>query len=954
MWQGGRVSRALEDDRPVQGAAPPDLPERHDRPGGRAHRLLTVGIWVAVLGFVVIGIGLPLIGQGVFGPTDVLAHYAPYGETVLAGVHASNPYLQDVADGVLPQTALFTDLVTRGLGGAWNPFMVGGTPLGAVPNNAFFSPISLPFYLLPTWFAPAWVKVFEIVVSVGGTFLFARRLGLGRPAAFTGGLVFATSAFMMAWTGWAQTRTAAFIPVLFWAVERLVQRRRISDGVLVCLAAAAMLLGGFPAVTGYALVGGGAYFLVRLVALYPGQWQRITKVAAGGVAAIAGAVGLAAFQLLPFSYFMSQAYVWGREQAPGDHIPFRALVTAIAPWALGTTYPGGEPQWAAGTHIVEALSYVGAATLLLTLVGLAAVRAGRGLLPKGVWVFLAVAIGGLLVLIYAGGPPLAIAQKLPVLFADNFVGRIRSLLGFLLAVLAAVGFEVLIWRIRAAREKRPGLAGRLWGPAVWAGAVLGTAGIVFAARQLAADHAGRSANFDRQVLIGLGFVAVAAACVAVAWWARRTSWAGRGARAVALVVIPLLIAAQALTFVLPYWPRADRETFYPDTDVHRFLAGHLGHDRYATPPNTLMSGESSFHQLRSLSGHAFADRRMGEVLDALPGRQFKDPPTLPMITEKPEVVASPILDRLAVRYYVSAAFAPVIGTRHQLVTDGAPATLTPDRPLTAEVQQNGPLRAVVVKLAAPVTSSTRLAVRLHGPDGVGVASGFRNLVETADATFVHIPIAGEDIPAGTPLTATVSMRGGESLTLAAHAGAPALTTIGPADDGLREVMAAPSVVYERDRALPRIRWAGTAEVEPDAARRLSMLRGGRVAPDQVLLSSGAGASHGGHAVVAVVEDGASAISVDVDADGAGYLVVADALQSGWQATVDGRPADLLAADHAVVAVAVGEGRHTVRLAYAAPYGGAGYWVSGGTVLVLVGLVVFERWRRRRSREDAPA
>ncbi len=265
------MSRALEhEERPTSGAVPTGLPERHDRPGGRAHRLLTVGIWLAVLAFVVIGIGLPLIGQGVFGPTDVLARYAPYGETVLAGVHASNPFLQDVADGVLPQTALFTDLVTRGLGGSWNPFMVGGTPLGAVPNNAFFSPISLPFYLLPTWFAPAWVKVFEIVVSVGGTFLFARRLGLGRPAAFTGGLVFATSAFMMAWTGWAQTRTAAFIPVLFWAVERLVQRRRVSDGVLVCLATAALLLGGFPAVTGYALVGGGAYFIVRLRGAVPG------------------------------------------------------------------------------------------------------------------------------------------------------------------------------------------------------------------------------------------------------------------------------------------------------------------------------------------------------------------------------------------------------------------------------------------------------------------------------------------------------------------------------------------------------------------------------------------------------------------------------------------------------------------------------------------------------------
>ncbi|HWM57459.1 MAG TPA: hypothetical protein VNO83_06470, partial [Pseudonocardia sp.] len=508
------MSRALEDEEsPQSGGNPSDRPEREQRPAGRLHRLLPLGIWVAVVGFVVIGIGWPLVGQGVFGPTDVLVKWSPYSDTVLAGVVPKNPFLQDVADGVLPQTALFVDLVLNGNGGWWNPFMVGGTPLGAVPNNAFFSPVNLPYFLLPVWLAPAWVKALEIVISVGGTFLFARRLGLGRPAAFIGGLMFVTSSFMLSWTGWSQTKTAAFIPLLFWAIERLVQRRRVSDAVLVCVSVAAMLFGGFPAVTGYALIAGGVYFVVRVLAEYRAQWKRITAMAVGGAAAIVGAVSLAAIQLLPFTYFMSHAFVFGREQTPADNIPYRALITAIAPWSLGTTYAGGVPQWAAGTHIVEALSYVGAGALLLALVGLAAVRTGRGMLPKGVWVFLVAAIGVCLVLIYAGGPPLAAVQQLPVLFSENFVGRARSVLGFLLAVLAAVGFEVLLWRLRAAREKRAaGVAGRIWGPAVWVGAGVGMVGLFFAARQLA-DTPARQENFDVQVLYGLGFVAVALACV---------------------------------------------------------------------------------------------------------------------------------------------------------------------------------------------------------------------------------------------------------------------------------------------------------------------------------------------------------------------------------------------------------------------------------------------------------
>ena len=79
-----------------------------------------------------------------------------------------------------------------------------------------------------------------------------------------GGITFAGTGFMVAWLGFPQTRVAAFIPALFWVVERLIQERRARDAALVALPVAALLLGGFPSVAGYALLTAGSYAVVRL------------------------------------------------------------------------------------------------------------------------------------------------------------------------------------------------------------------------------------------------------------------------------------------------------------------------------------------------------------------------------------------------------------------------------------------------------------------------------------------------------------------------------------------------------------------------------------------------------------------------------------------------------------------------------------------------------------------
>ncbi|HUR28071.1 MAG TPA: YfhO family protein, partial [Planctomycetota bacterium] len=89
---------------------------------------------------------------------------------------------------------------------------------------------------------------------------------------------------------------------------------------------------------------------------------------------------------------------------------------------------------------------------------------------------------------------------------------------------------------------------------------------------------------------------------------------------------------------------------------------------------------------------------------------------------------------------------------------------------------------------------------------------------------------------------------------------------------------------------------------------------------QTVLPAGAPAwnpvGEGPRGSVATLDVSNSAVTVRTHETPRGWLVLADAWAPGWRASVDGRPADVLAVDHALRGVALEAGSHEIAFTYA--------------------------------------
>lgn len=892
--------------------------------------------WLLLLAFTAYTIGPGLVGDKVFLGTDSLSQWSPWKETSTTTT-VLNRGLGDTFDSVAPTSILIVDSGNAGSFAQWDPYNSGGTQAASLPNSGILSPLSLPWWILDNARAPAGVKLMEILAaSLGMWLLLRKQWSLPRASVPLASMIFVSSGFMIAWTNWPQTRVAALIPLLFWSVDRLAVGRSWWNSVALGFILASMLLGGFPAVTAYAMYTVVAYFFVRSTT----SGRSIRDVSLSFLQSTAGAVlalALSAIQILPFAWFATHFVDFeSRSGSAGWHMPSSTLATTIVPYILG--FPNLD-HYSWPIHFVEGFSYLGGVTLILAVV---AVLVSRKLSapPRILWFFV-LAYLVWTVASYYGGPILSAIQTLPGL-SSSLIGRARSIIGFLAAVLAALGLSALYEKascFRPASLSRSSLVRRtssLVVRLVLAAAIL--LPVILSIREALPE----SDLLFAQKWILASLVIVTAMSVASLMFIVKPSYSGWALTATMALV---LTAVPAANVAHHWWPLSDEDSFYPETATHAYLQAELGEYRFAGI-GTMQPSTSSAYQLRSLTGHAFTTPQWKSLLQALDPDVYRTPTYTDLSASAAfDAEKSSVLDRLGVRFLVLAPNQALPGEAESHDVAVAQSELTSGNSLNSSTY-TGPIRGVHLKVLSQngITSSPgTLRVTLVASDGTQLAQTTSKVSGIAGDEFVAIQ--GESIDPDTEWHAELSFEDSSAtITVATTSQDRFVTTVvRPTDDDLTVVHTGDSTIVRRESALTRIRWASSATVIADEQTRVSAMMDPNTSPTTVILEHvsdlPATTDTESTAVVNSSDVDTNTMSISVNSTGAGWVVISDQLRGGgWSATLDGSPVDLVEAEQVGAAVWIDSaGQHTINVSYSAPYFRIGTWISCATVLIILGL-----------------
>ena len=162
-------------------------------------------------------------------------------------------------------------------------------------------------------------------------------------------------------------------------------------------------------------------------------------------------------------------------------------------------------------------------------------------------------------------------------------------------------------------------------------------------------------------------------------------------------------------------------------------------------------------------------------------------------------------------------------------------------------------------------------------------------------------------------------------------------------------------IYRFAGALPRAHFTGAAMPVPkdDGETAFALVESGAVVPGREVLVEGAvegfKSDPSARADVRILEDAPERVRVGVvDATAEGWLVLLDAFDSGWEASVNNSPAKILPAFHVFRAVRVPKGSSAVEFVYRPRSYRLGVRVAGFSLLVLIVLALSARFRRKAA------
>jgi hypothetical protein len=892
---------------------------------------------------------------------------AVFWRAVLGGVF----YFGDIFQLHYPLRSAYARELRRLSLPLWTPDVLAGYPLLAEGQlGALYPPNLVLHTLLPVPIALNLFILGHLVWAGLGTYAFGRRIRLYPRAALCTGLIYTLGGFMVAHLNHVNiVACAAWLPWMFLLTDRLlageVPSHPARNALWLALAVGLEFLAGHAQIALLSLLAVVAYGLYLAVMVRPPA----RTMALFGLSVALG-IALSAAQLLP-SYELTRLSVRSEGLDPEFFTSFSLhplyIINLLWPFVLGNPYPNAS---------VELVAYVGWLPLLLALAAPLVVRRGiqAAFRPvKRTWFFVGMAIIGVLLALGRWNPVYMALLRLPVFQWFRVPARYLYLFSFAVAMLAGMGLDVLLNRVRSIDYTLEDRRGWL--------IIVATAVLTLLAARLAPDA---DALVSIWSWLPLAFGALGFGWLLWTLLGRGSSYAARATGAVVLIVVDLIAfnAVYNLTYnqtmPLGEFSATPRSLAYFRAQegiyriyTHEEIVPVLPVMRESYYPNL-----SLIHDLASANGNF---------------------PLLPLrYAQFTEQMTPRMLDLLGVEYFLIPQVLPV-DEASEFYDLESPYALNP----VGRVIDISPTPAATLEVESYVSHSVDwpdghpvAEIRLFGTEGELEVLSLQAGWHTAEWAYDRSDVSQDVRHRQAPVVRTWPARSGfppenhsgftyrarfqlaslmrvqsievrplvpqaylriERLILIdgedGHSTLAQLVNMGDHTLGYRSEDVA---VYRNHDVLPRAFVVHQARAVQDDDEALQLLRQGDFEPrSEVLLDtepvqSSLFASNEADRADLDTYD-AQHVTIEVDSAADGYLVLTDAWYPGWHARVDGQEVPLLRADVIFRAVQVPAGQHVVEFEYAPQSFRVGALISGTALIVLLGLwLVLEKLQPRRS------
>ena len=270
---------------------------------------------------------------------------------------------------------IFDHLRSNGSLPFWNPYLFSGVPFVTNLQASMFYPLGFLYYLFPPESAYVYSTILHCILGIVFMYAFMRTISISRGGSVVSAFVFAFNGFFMGhiYAGHLSfVQNYIWIPILYLFLYRFVRTRHFREAVIAGLFLGIQILGGFPQIAFYSILGilfFGLFYGIPDIAV--AKKKEGFKVCLGLIVILCVGFALAAVQILPSMEFtrlstrgggVDYAFATYESLHPKEMLAF--LLPNIFGNVVDQTYWRSQEIW----HFWESCGYVGILPLFLVFV----------------------------------------------------------------------------------------------------------------------------------------------------------------------------------------------------------------------------------------------------------------------------------------------------------------------------------------------------------------------------------------------------------------------------------------------------------------------------------------------------------------------------------------------------------------------------------------------------------